>query len=85
MASSPIGKKRNNSLNFRVRWHDLVKRPKDAAINDACSIRQITHDRYHIFTGSHVNGNYLIADTAEGVDLMLEEFYVKDEGWRKAP
>jgi hypothetical protein len=70
-------------LNFKTRWHDIVKRPNDAAINDACSIRQVEHSRYHIATGAHVNGNYLTVDTAEGVDLMLEEFYVKDEGWKK--
>lgn len=72
-------------MNLKTRWHDIVKRPNDAAINEACSIVQVDHSRYHIFTNSHLHNNYLTADTAEGVDLMLEEFYVKDEGWRKAP
>lgn len=83
MVSKPIGEKRNNFLSFKTRWHDIVKRPQDAAANDVCSIRQVEQSRYHIFTGSHLHNNYLTADTSEGVDLILEEFYVKDEGWRK--
>jgi hypothetical protein len=70
-------------LNLKTRWHDLVRKPKDAATNDVCSIRQVEHSRYHLTTGIYTGNNYLTADTAEGVDLMLEEFHIRDEEWKK--
>lgn len=83
MVSRHIGEKRN-SLQFRVRWQDVVKKSGDAATNDVCSIRQVSESQYRVETFDHAGSNSLAANTAEGVDLLLEEYYVKDEGWKRA-
>lgn len=66
-------------MRFRVRWYDIVKRPGDSATNEACTIRQIDEQKWEI-----QSSNIVTARTVEGVELLLEEYCVRDEGWRTA-
>lgn len=65
-------------MNFRVRWQDIVKRIGDTAIKDDCSIRKISESQYSICIGSQT----LKSNTAEGVEMLLEEYGIEDEKWQ---
>lgn len=66
-------------MNYRVRWYDIVKRPGDSASNGACTIRQIDEHKWQI----QVSDKHITARTGEGVDLLLEEYQIRDEGWKR--